>query len=275
MMQLIDVTRQEVLSGFDALADIYGAVPPLIMWRAWEFAIYRHLTLEEPVLDIGCGDGRFLRRTFPGLRDVVGVDQDAAVVELARTSGVYRVVHQADANLLPLPEASVASAFGNCSLEHMSDLDGVLAEVVRVVRPGGVFVLSVVTDWFVRWRPAASILHDIGAPELGQTVQSGHERFHHLVSAFPRDEWAARLARAGFRPRAWAPVLSGMAGWLCVLLDQYWHVERDGLECGPRLHAYLERTPRHREGLRKMFDGLLEMSADATDAAGLVIVADR
>lgn len=47
------VTRDEVLRGFDALADIYGHVPPLILWRAWEHAVYRKYPLTEPALDIG------------------------------------------------------------------------------------------------------------------------------------------------------------------------------------------------------------------------------
>ena len=38
---------EEILAGFDALADIYSHVPPLIMWRAWELAVYRHHTVAE------------------------------------------------------------------------------------------------------------------------------------------------------------------------------------------------------------------------------------
>jgi len=86
-MREVGVSRDEVLAGYDALADIYCHVPPLIMWRAWEVAGYRKYRLPEPVLDVGCGDGRFFRRVFPEIRDVVGVGiHVVAIPGLVRTT---------------------------------------------------------------------------------------------------------------------------------------------------------------------------------------------
>ena len=275
-MRQIDVSRDEVLAGFDALADIYGHVPPLIMWRAWEYAIYRRYSLAAPILDIGCGDGRFFRRVFPDALEVIGIDESPVAVDLARQSGVYQSVHQTAAHDLSLPDGSVASAFANCSIEHMSHVDQVLEQIHRALRPDGVFLLSVVTDTFVSWAPLRAILEACGVPGRGSVLQANHEAYHHLVNAFSRDEWLTRLRRAGFRVREWSPIVWGPAGWVFLLLDQYWHLERGTDEWGSVLGEHLRQIPGHAAGLRKMFEGLLDLSeAHDREYAGVVFLAER
>jgi len=264
-------TCLDILAGFDALADIYGHVPPLIMWRAWEYAVYRRYKLNGPVLDLGCGDGRFFRRVFPGLHDVTGVDEDPAVVALARESGIYRAVHLAPAHRIPVPDAVFGSAFANCSLEHMSFLDEVLSEVHRALEPGAGFLLSVVSDTFVQWAPLASLLTACGAAEAGRTAQARHIAYHHLVNPFPLTEWVSRFERAGFEPLEWVPIIEGPAGWTFLLLDQLWHTEVGASEYGERMHRALVETPDSVAGSRLIFEGLLNMSRDAHDYAGIVL----
>ncbi len=271
-MREVGVSRDEVLAGYDVLADIYGHVPPLIMWRAWEVAGYRRYRLPEPVLDVGCGDGRFFRRVFPEISDVVGVDLNEDVVEAARQSHVYRAVHVAPADALPLASGAISSVFANCALEHMDHLDEVLAEISRVLRPGGAFLLSVVTDRSVSWAPLQSLLEACHAGDAGRSAQARHESYHHLVNAFPRAEWVARCERARFRALELMPIVSGSAGWLFLLLDQLWHIERQGGgEFGDGFAARLLDTPNRTSGLRSMFEGLLEMSMGTTDHAGLIL----
>jgi SAM-dependent methyltransferase len=264
-------TRTAILAGYDALADIYGHVPPLIMWRAWEYAIYRRYELAEPVLDLGCGDGRFFQRVFPHVREVIGVDEDPAVVALGRESGVYRAVHLAPAHRIPEADGRFASAFANCSLEHMSFLDDVLAEMHRVLKPGASVLVSVVSDTFVRWAPLQTLMAACGAAEAGNAAQARHEAYHHLVNPFPLAEWVARFERAGFEAVEWVPMIEGAAGWTFLLLDQLWHMPQGVGEFGERMHRALVETPDSVAGNRLIFDGLLSMSRDSLEHAGLVL----
>ena len=274
MPRRVEVTPDEILQGFDALADIYAHVPPLIMWRAWELAAYRHVTLPEPVLDVGCGDGRFFHRAFPSVTEVHGVDQSAQAVELARQSGFYRQVYHAPAHSIPAAGNAFASAFANCSLEHMDELDRVLGEVSRVLRPGGVFLLSVVTDAFVHWSPLARVLTICGAADAGRRVQMQHEEYHHLVNALPIETWLSRMDRAGFQVRQWTPLADGVAGWMFLLLDQLWHVPTDGAEVGTELEGCLSLATHRVPALRKIFAGLLDLDT-SLPPAGAVVVAIR
>jgi SAM-dependent methyltransferase len=91
------------------------------IWRAWEYAAYQRFTLPEPVLDAGCGDGRFFRLVWPAVQDVIGVDMDSGVANWARQTGIYRAVHTTRANQLPFPPETFASAFANRSPEHMDE----------------------------------------------------------------------------------------------------------------------------------------------------------
>ena len=96
------------------------------------------------VLDVGCGTGAIARevasRVGPGR--VLGVDRRLAQVRTARRLATaarvanLRVVC-ADAGALALPDASFDAAFGRFVLEHVSDPAGAIAEMHRVVRPGG------------------------------------------------------------------------------------------------------------------------------------------
>jgi hypothetical protein len=114
------------------------------------------------------------------------------------------------------------------------------------------------------------------AADAGRSAQARHESYHHLVNAFPRAEWVARCERAGFRALEWIPIVSGSAGWLALLLDQLWHIERrDGGELGDGIAVRLLDTPNRSSGLRCMFEGLLDMSMGAPEHAGLILWLER
>jgi SAM-dependent methyltransferase len=270
-----NLTNGEVLAGYDALSPLYGHVAPLILWRAWEYAAYRRYSLVEPVLDVGCGDGLFFRTAFPSIRSVMGIDSEAMIARHATHSGVYRAVAVAQAHALPFRAGAFATAFANCSLEHMDRLDEVLQEVWRALRPDGWFLLSVVTDRLVSWAPLARLLRVAGAGETGGMIQKLYEDYHHLVNALPVTEWRDRLRGAGFHIVQENPIAGGAAGQVFLLLDQLWHTQHDGDELGIRMLEWMRRTPRSVLGVRQILAGLLEMRATSDEHAGVVLMAQK
>jgi SAM-dependent methyltransferase len=88
------------------------------------------------VLDAGSGDGGLAALlTAP---DVVCLDQSAAAVEAARRRGLPAV--QGDIAALPFADGEFDAVMCNWTLYHLPDLDRGLAELARVLRPGGRFV---------------------------------------------------------------------------------------------------------------------------------------
>jgi ArsR family transcriptional regulator len=94
------------------------------------------------LLDIGTGTGRVLELLAPRISQGVGVDASKAMLALARSrlarAGIgHCSVRLADMYRLPLAEASFDIAVMQMVLHYAEDPPGVLAEVARVLRPGG------------------------------------------------------------------------------------------------------------------------------------------
>jgi SAM-dependent methyltransferase len=130
------------------------------------------------VLEIGCGSApcaRWLRRAGA---DVVALDLSAGMLaraaELNRSTGIGVPLLQADAGALPVAPGCVdvvCSAFGG--LPFVADVEGVLVEVARVLRPGGRFVASV--NHPMRWP-----FPDSPDPEDLRIVSSYFDRRPHV-----------------------------------------------------------------------------------------------
>ncbi len=96
----------------------------------------------DRVLDVGTGDGQLARRIQQAHRaHVVGVDGARNQVSEARRRGAEVGYVQAGALDLPFAVGSFDAVVACLVFEHIDDLDGAVAEVARVLRPGGRFLL--------------------------------------------------------------------------------------------------------------------------------------
>ncbi len=100
-----------------------------------------HLAGARSVLDVGCGEGQVARRAArAGTPTVVGVDPSETQVLAARERGGGPVYSRADADRLPVRDASFDAVVACLVFEHIDEVDAALAEVARVLEPGGRFV---------------------------------------------------------------------------------------------------------------------------------------
>lgn len=112
------------------------------------------------VIDVGCGAGRHSFEAYRRGADVIAFDQNAE--ELADVDTMLQAMGQAgeapesakaqvvvgDALALPYPDGSFDSVIASEILEHIPDDDAAIAELARVVRPGGTLAATV-----PRWMP--------------------------------------------------------------------------------------------------------------------------
>jgi ArsR family transcriptional regulator len=113
---------------------------------------YRQRLLEQvpegsTVLEIGVGTGGLLQELAARASQVIGVDHSPAMLEEARRRLVNGGVSGVELRLgemghLPLPDASVGCVVANMVLHHAADPAQVLAEIRRVLAPGGLLLLA-------------------------------------------------------------------------------------------------------------------------------------
>ena len=180
---------------------------------------YRHLPLRpgDRLLDLGCGEGRHVIFAYAQTPvHAVGVDLDFD--ELLATSEKFRDWEQpwhpqrsfslAAATALCLPFADDSFDRVICSevLEHIPDYRAALAEIRRVLRPGGLLCTSVPRRWPERVCWALS--------EDYHRVPGGHVRI------FRDAELCEQIEQLGFRcyRRHWAHALHSPYWWLQCLL---------------------------------------------------------
>ncbi|MFN2512204.1 MAG: class I SAM-dependent methyltransferase [Pyrinomonadaceae bacterium] len=106
------------------------------------------IPVQAAVLDVGCGSGWAARLMAQNARmgRVLGIDISDEMVRLARDESVdYPNVEfqVASAEQLPFDEAEFTHAFSMESLYYYADIERALAEIRRVLKPGGLFVAVV------------------------------------------------------------------------------------------------------------------------------------
>jgi SAM-dependent methyltransferase len=121
--------------------------PATSWWRSIELAVVsRHGLPDGNGLDLGCGDGKLMRILLDAAESsprLVGVDLDPLETRDAVASGVYQRVHTAPGDSVPEPSSSFDFVYSNSVLEHIPDIEPVIAEVARLLKPRGAFVFTV------------------------------------------------------------------------------------------------------------------------------------
>ena len=104
----------------------------------------------QRVLDLGCRDGA-LTQAYVGGNEVVGVDADREALAEAERLGIE--THWADLDQpLDFPDAGFDVVVAGELLEHLRDPKRLVAEIRRVLRPGGTFVASVPNAYRLKGR---------------------------------------------------------------------------------------------------------------------------
>lgn len=184
----------------------------------WVYAYLRHaplsLTLREinrliaieavasgkgPILDVGCGDGFWWTLRNAGDREVYGIDISATEIAQAK--------HRINAALTdvsrerPFPGTEFEEIIGNCSLEHVPDIDAALRNLRAAAAPNARLLMFVPTPrWAYQGRLQSWLLAH--APRVAMSVSGALNGFFQHWHLYDDKVWTRLLAANGWRVRA-------------------------------------------------------------------------
>lgn len=135
---------QDLLTDFVAR---YPAQPATAFWRGIEIDMLAQAGIPEGLgLDLGCGDGILTDILFERIGrkpSLVGIDPDPLETDAARKYDFYVRLHTVGGSDIPEKAATFDYVLSNSVLEHIPDLEPVIKEVGRVLKPGGKFYFTV------------------------------------------------------------------------------------------------------------------------------------
>ena len=136
---------------------------------------YQKNNVNKKIIDIGCGPGGniLLLKDFGR---VTGLDMSAEALKFAKTNN-FDELTQASATNIPFGNESFDMATSFDVLEHIEDDEAVIREVMRILKPGGMFVVTV---------PAYPVLW------------SQHDVSMHHVRRYLKRDLLSKLKKAGF-----------------------------------------------------------------------------
>jgi demethylmenaquinone methyltransferase/2-methoxy-6-polyprenyl-1,4-benzoquinol methylase len=210
---------------FDGIAPRYDRMNLLMtagLWRRWQRAFVHLAAIPAGarVLDVGCGTAELsliLARVVGPRGCVVGVDLAERMLQVGRAKvaaagAAGRVtLLRGDALDLPFNDGSFDAVASSFVLRNLPSLDRGLAEMARVVRPGGRLAVLELSQPVGLWRRPMLFYFRRVLPRLGGWAREAYEWLPRSLEGFP-DAAAlqARLDAAGWTGVRFVRLTGGM-----------------------------------------------------------------
>jgi len=202
----LTLAPDSIRSMFDRIAPVYDAMNRVmtggldLRWR--RVAATAAVRPGDRVLDAACGTGDLaLADLRAGAASVTGLDFSTRMLERARRKSAAVDWVEGDLLALPFDDGSFDAATIGFGIRNVGDLERALAELRRVLRPGGRLAILEITRARGVLRPFFSLWFDRTVPLLGRLLPGGaaYTYLPASVARFPGAEALAGLLRdAGF-----------------------------------------------------------------------------
>lgn len=150
----------------------------------------------EPILDIGCGDGVFASMLFDE-PIFLGLDLTLKELILAKKRRIYKYLTLANAEKLPFSSCAFNTVLSNCAIEHIVNLESVIAEIYRVLKKGGYFIFTVPSEMREIYSPLPWI-KEKGINFFPNLINKLLRALWHEHHIYPPSKWRERLKEVGF-----------------------------------------------------------------------------
>ncbi len=150
-------------------------------------------------LDVGCGDGFWWTLRDHDRQEVYGIDISAREIAQARTRINAALTDVSRER--PFPGTEFDEIIGNCSLEHVSDIDGALANLRAAAADGARLLMFVPTPkWAFQGKLQTWLLKR--SPRLAMSLSGALNGFFQHWHLYDAKVWERLLAQHGWKVRA-------------------------------------------------------------------------
>jgi demethylmenaquinone methyltransferase / 2-methoxy-6-polyprenyl-1,4-benzoquinol methylase len=202
---------------FDRIAPVYDLMNRVMTagldqrWR--RLAVWLVVRPGDRVLDACCGTGDLALAARDAGADVVGLDFSQPMLERARRKGPELEWVHGDVLALPFEDASFDAATVGFGVRNVDDLDRGIAELARVLRPGGRLAILEITKPRGPLKPFYKLWFDVLIPHAGKLLPGG-KAYTYLpasVRRFPGPQELARLVEShGFAELSYRLLAGGI-----------------------------------------------------------------
>lgn len=213
--------RERIRTVFNAVARRYDLMNDLMsmgIHRLWKRTLAQRVRgVQGRVVDLAGGTGDVARLLVAPGRQVVVCDPSLAMMQVGqeRTRGTHLQWLMGEAESIPLADASADLLTVSFGLRNATHLETALAEIHRVLKPGGRFVCLEFSQPAFWLAPFYNLYSYLVIPRLGAAVAREPLAYQYLVESIrrfpPQHEFADMMQRAGFADVHWENLSFGIA----------------------------------------------------------------
>ncbi len=206
---------------FDTVAPRYDLMNDLMSMgthRLWKRAFARMAAPRagQVIVDLAGGTGDIAALMAGADRLVAVCDPSVAMMEAGRQRGRGALVWLAGAaERLPFADRAVDTLTISFGIRNVTDMPAALAEIRRVLKPGGRFLCLEFSKAWAPIRPFYNLFSFTVIPRLGAWVARAPEAYNYLIESIRRfpdqEEMKAIMERAGFADVRYRNLTFGIA----------------------------------------------------------------
>jgi demethylmenaquinone methyltransferase / 2-methoxy-6-polyprenyl-1,4-benzoquinol methylase len=215
-----DERRALIRSVFAQVAPRYDLMNDLMSFgihRLWKRAFVRDLPVGPGLaaIDLAGGTGDIARLLKARGIDALIVDPSPEMLAVARALDPAARTQVAEAEGLPFDNASLDLVTISFGIRNVTRMEPALAEIARVLKPGGLFACLEFSTPVAPLRPFYAAWSATAIPLLGAAVSGHIDAYRYLVQSIRRfpdqDTFAGLIGAAGFEDVRWTNLSLGIA----------------------------------------------------------------
>jgi len=141
------VNRNKIAKSFGSASSSYDFSARLQRFSGKNLMPWLPNRNDLTVVDLGCGTGFFTDILSGRYQQVIGLDISTSMLNFSKNKRDKSIIWlEADAYKLPFKDASIDLIYSNLMIQWCDNLAVVIKEILRVLKPGGLFIFSTLID---------------------------------------------------------------------------------------------------------------------------------